>query len=120
MRFLVDESTGVAVVKHLRAAGHDVISVAEEMFQAEDAEVLARAVAEDCILISNDKDFGDLVFRGLQGHKGVILLRLKEDSTPNRIRVLEHLLDHHADRLEGSFTVATEDTVRIRPILKLL
>ena len=63
MRFLVDESTGAAVVAYLRRVGHNVVAVAEAMPQADDPDILARAAGEDRILITNDKDFGELAFR---------------------------------------------------------
>lgn len=66
MRFIVDESTGAAVIEYLRSVGYDVFAVAEAMPQADDAVVLARAVSEERVLITNDKDFGELVFRSGQ------------------------------------------------------
>ncbi len=115
MRFIVDESTGVAVVDYLRSAGHDVLAVAESMPGADDVDILARASAEGRILITNDKDFGELVFRSSQPHSGILLLRLRDESASNRVRVVRAVLDRYADRLIGSFVIATEHTVRIRP-----
>jgi predicted nuclease of predicted toxin-antitoxin system len=115
MRFIVDESTGSSVVECLRDAGHDVLAVAETMPQADDSDILARALREERILITNDKDFAELVFRSRQGHHGVVLLRLHEESAANRVRVAEAVLAEYADRLAGHFTVATEGGVRIRP-----
>jgi predicted nuclease of predicted toxin-antitoxin system len=120
MRFLIDESTGISVANYLRSEGHDVLAVVESMPQADDSTILERAVEEERILISNDKDFGDLVYRRLRGHKGVVLLRLKEDSARNRVRVMQLLLERYSDRLEDNFTVVTEEAVRIRPILQIL
>ena len=115
MRFIVDESTGAAVVRHLHAAGHDVLAVADEMPQAGDPDVLARAAHEGRILVTNDKDFGELIFRSGQAHSGVLLLRLQDESSANRVRVVQTVLERYADRLSGSFTVATDGYVRIRP-----
>ncbi len=79
----------------------------------DDDGVLRRAVAEDRILVTNDKDFGEMVFRDGRPHKGVVLLRLEDERTPNKVRVFEQLLARHADQLAGNFVVATETTVRI-------
>ena len=114
MRFIVDESTGAAVVECLRGAGHDVLSVAETTPQASDQDILAQAASERRILVTNDKDFGELVFRSGKAHSGVVLLRLHDESAANRVRVVMAVLEQHADRLSGSFTVATEGHVRIR------
>ena len=116
MRFIVDESTGGAVVEHLHSAGHDVFAVAEGMPQADDDDILARAASEGRILITNDKDFGDLVFRDKRVHDGVVLLRLHDESAGNRVRVVSAVVQRYGDRLAEHFTVATEAGVRIRPM----
>jgi predicted nuclease of predicted toxin-antitoxin system len=115
MEFIVDESAGTAVVNYLRTAGHSVLAVAEAMPHADDQDILARATSERRILITNDKDFGELIFRSGQAHHGVVLLRLRDKSPANRVRVLKSVLVSHADRLPVHFTVATEGSVRIRP-----
>lgn len=115
MDFIVDESTGAAVVEYLRSVGHDVVFVAEAMPQADDLHILDRAVSERRIIVTNDKDFGELVFRSGHRHHGVVLLRLHDESPANRVHVVKAVLEKHADRLAGRFTVATEDGVRIRP-----
>ena len=115
MRFIVDESTGTAVAEFLRAQGHEVLVVAEAMPRADDVDILARALSEQRILVTNDKDFGELVFaRGLQ-HSGILLLRLGEDRPDVRVHTVRSVLALWADRLGGAFTVASEAEVRIRP-----
>ena len=79
MRVLVDESTGAAVVAYLRARGHDVLAVAETMPQATDTAVLAQAASDSRLVVTNDKDFGELAFRSGQAHAGVLLLRLRDE-----------------------------------------
>ena len=111
----MDESTGIAVVKYLRSAGHDVLAVAEAMPQADDWDILARTIAEGRILVTNDKDFGELIFRSGQDLHGTLLLRLHDESPTNRVRVIKTILEQYADRLTGHFTVVTESGVRIRP-----
>ena len=64
MRFLVDECTGLAVAHWLRAQKHEVFSVYEEARGMEDDEVITKAFAENWILITNDKDFGEKIYRG--------------------------------------------------------
>ncbi len=67
MDFIVDESTGIAVVEYLRSVGHDVLAVAETMSQANDSDILARAVSEGRILVTNDMVSGVLSPSQLQG-----------------------------------------------------
>ena len=115
MRFIVDESTGAAVVQYLREVGHDVVAVAEDMPQADDAVILQQALVEERVVLTNDKDFGELAFRSGQAHRGVVLFRLRDESTENRLHMLRFLLEQYLDRLENHFVVVTENGVRMRP-----
>ena len=112
MRFIVDECTGSAVAKWLAVQGHDVFSVFDEARGIDDDEVLKRALDEARILITNDKDFGEKVYREDILHHGIIFLRLTNERYRNKIEVLEKLLHNYPDRLEGKFVVVTEDRVR--------
>jgi predicted nuclease of predicted toxin-antitoxin system len=114
MRFLVDESAGSAVATLLRDLGHDVLAVAETMPQADDSAILARGAQESRIVVTNDKDFGELIFRSGQAHAGVVLLRLRDESSANRVRVMRAVLDERADALPNQFVVATDRHIRIR------
>lgn len=114
-KFLVDESTGQAVVEHLRDLGYDVVGVGELMPRAPDEAVIAHAYREQRILISNDRDFGDKVYRDGYPHAGVLLLRLSDDRASAKIRVITAIIRQHGDRLPNSFVVASERNIRIRP-----
>ena len=113
MDFLVDECLGPLVVRWLRDEGHDVISIFESARGAADQDILAWAAREDRVLLTADKDFGDLVFRDRRTHRGVILLRLDDETRPNIIRVLADLLAQHLDEIDHNFVVVTETSVRI-------
>jgi predicted nuclease of predicted toxin-antitoxin system len=112
MRFLVDENTGPAVARWLRDQGHQVFSVFEEARGMDDDAVIQKAYAEGWILLTNDKDFGEKVYRERRPHKGVVLLRLEDERAASKIRTIQHLLRHHADQLAGNFVVVTERQVR--------
>jgi predicted nuclease of predicted toxin-antitoxin system len=87
MKFLVDECTGPSVASWLRDNGHEVFSVYEDARGAEDDIILQKAFEENWVLITNDKDFGDKVYRNGQLHKGVILLRLENERAASKIKV---------------------------------
>jgi predicted nuclease of predicted toxin-antitoxin system len=78
-----------------------------------DEQVLAIAQAEGRILITNDTDFGELVFRKRQPHSGVILFRFSDLPLTDKIAALRQLLDEHPERLE-EFVVIAPGSVRIR------
>ncbi len=112
MRFLVDECTGPAVARWLRGRGHEVFCVYSEARGMDDDGVIRKAFAEERILITNDKDFGEKVYRERRPHKGVVLLRLGDERTSCKIDTIRRLLDSYPDRLTGAFAVATETRVR--------
>lgn len=112
MRFLVDECTGPAVARWLRADGHDVFSVYEETRGMDDDAVIDRAFSENRVLVTNDKDFGEKVYRDKHLHTGIVLLRLHDDSAPGKVAAIRGLMEFHSDRLVGSFVVVTDKQVR--------
>ena len=112
MRFLVDECTGPTVAEWLRTEGHEVFSVFDEAQGIEDDEVIQKAYTESWILITNDKDFGEKVYREQHPHRGVILMRLEDERAVNKIEVLRRLLDQYSDKVADRFVVVTETRVR--------
>ncbi len=112
MRFLVDECTGPAVACWLREQGHEVFSVYEEARGMRDGDILRKAFDENWILITNDKDFGEKVYRERCSHRGVVLLRLADECVSSKIDVIRRLLEDYPKQLAGHFVVATEARVR--------
>jgi len=84
MKFLVDECTGPAVARWLKQQGHDVFSVYDQARGIGDDRVIEIAQIESRILITNDRGFGDKVFRERRPHHGVVFLRLANERAVNR------------------------------------
>ena len=116
MRFIVDECTGPHVARWLESEGHDVFSVFEHARGMKDDEIITKAYSEKRLLVTNDKDFGEKVFRDAQVHRGVILLRLSDERSRNKIDVLNRLLQNYSRSLENKFVIATESRVRFAEI----
>jgi predicted nuclease of predicted toxin-antitoxin system len=112
MRFLVDECTGPAVARWLQEEGHEVYSVYDESPGLDDDGIIHLSFTEAWILITNDKDFGEKVYREQHRHRGVILLRLEDERVSIKIETLKRLLIDYADRLVDNFVVVTEKRVR--------
>ncbi|MCA9186407.1 MAG: DUF5615 family PIN-like protein [Pirellulaceae bacterium] len=112
MRFLVDECTGPTVARWLRDRSHEVFSVYDEARGAADDDILDRAYSENWIVITNDRDFGEKVYRDKRPHHGVIFLRLQDERAASKISAIEKLLDAHEERLADAFVVVTETQVR--------
>jgi len=113
MRFLVDECAGPAVAAWLSHQGHDVFSVFDHAAGASDRIILEQAWSEQRILITSDKDFGEMIYRQRLPHCGVVLLRLNDERVSARITVVRRLLVQYAERLQDNFVVVTENSVRI-------
>lgn len=116
MRLLVNENVSATVIAMLRQHGHDVLSVKESMRSETDDVILAKAQAEQRLVVTHDKDFGELAFRfGLPAECGVMLLRLSgPDSDTDNDRVIAAL--ESRDDWAGHFSVVTDDRIRMRPL----
>ena len=113
MRFLADESCDFAVVRILRAEGHDVLAVGEFEERSVDKELVERAQAEDRILITEDKDFGWLTFVARIRSPGVILIRFPASARPVLASAVRQLVVDYSPRLIGAFVVLEPGSVRI-------
>lgn len=116
MRFLANENFPRAAVEALRASGHDLVWVRTVAPGATDELVLARARAEDRVLLTFDKDFGELVLRrGLVGSPGVVLFRIPLTSPADAAKRITETLGARTD-WAGHFSVVGPERVRMRPL----
>lgn len=113
LRFLADESCDFLVVRTLRSSGHEVVAIAELDRQAVDPEVLARAVEERLVLLTEDKDFGRLVFSAGQGANGVILIRYPAHARAGLAAVVLNACERLGDTLYSSFVVLEPGRIRL-------
>ena len=114
MKFLIDESVEYSLVITLRKLGYNVSSVSEESPSLEDRDVIGLAYSEERVIITNDKDFGELIYRQKFSHKGVILFRLKSENKETKLNRLKILLEKYSDKIQGRFTVVTDSAIRFR------
>lgn len=114
MKLLADESVDRPVVDRLRQEGHDVVYIAEVSPSVTDDEVLQQANNFGALLLTADKDFGELVFRQGRLHTGVALLRLAGLSPSVKALIVAQAFQEHAHELPGAFSVVLPSSVRIR------
>lgn len=112
MRFLLDECVGPAVAMWLRNDGRDAVSIQDVEPGAEDEAVLNRAATEKRILVTYDRDYGELVFLHRKKHAGVIYLRIGDPEDAAKISAIERVLSSPMGGVEGRFVVVTERTIR--------
>ncbi|MBK8652420.1 MAG: DUF5615 family PIN-like protein [Haliscomenobacter sp.] len=116
MNFLADEGVDRQIVIRLRAEGHHVLYVAETAAGADDDTVLKMASMENRILITRDKDFGELAFRSRRAHTGIILNRLHELPSDTKADLVAQVINNFKEQLIGAFTVIQPGRVRIKKI----
>lgn len=105
LKFLVDINLGKKVEYWLLEKGYDVKIVREIDARMSDREVLKIAVSEDRMIITMDKDFGELVYNSGMSHSGVLILRLEDANANEKVKILEEILTKHQDKLSGNFCV---------------
>jgi predicted nuclease of predicted toxin-antitoxin system len=114
VRFLADENVDKPIVERLRKDGHEVIYLIEIEQSISDDEVIQRANQESALLLTADKDFGELVFRQGRLVYGVVLIRMAGLSSQRKAGMVAMAVQEHADELADNFAVITPGAVRIR------
>jgi predicted nuclease of predicted toxin-antitoxin system len=117
MNFVADESVDQPIVTRLRQEGHSVLAVVEMEPSISDEIVLDLANRQGMLLLTGDKDFGELVFRDRRYAFGIILVRLAGLTAAAKAGIVASAVKEHQDKLPDAFTVITPNGVRIRPRL---
>jgi predicted nuclease of predicted toxin-antitoxin system len=116
MRILADENVPVVAVKALRGRGHNVSWIREESPGIEDIAVLTKAKEEQRLLITFDKDFGELAFkRRMPSPQGIVLFRISMPSADYVAEIAVTALESRSD-WTGHFAVIEDDRVRLVPL----
>jgi predicted nuclease of predicted toxin-antitoxin system len=113
LKFLADESCDHGVVIALRAAGYDVVALSEITSQTIDSEVIAQAYREGRVLLTEDKDFGQLVFASQSESAGVILIRFPGNARKALTSTMVSLVRQREKELPNAFVVVQPGQIRI-------
>lgn len=114
IHFIMDESVDLRLKSCFAKGTMTVLSIAREHPGLNDDEVLALAYNKDAVLITEDKDFGDIIFRLKKNHAGILLLRLAGVPLEEKIALINNFLKEHLDKVKNSMSVLSENSVRIR------
>lgn len=114
LKLLVDVGVGKAIENCLKIQGHDVLAVRDLDPRMQDLNILALAVQERRLVLTIDKDFGELVYRSKQPHAGVLLLRLEEARSDEKVAVVKEVFREYEKQLLGNFSVYQSGRLRIR------
>ncbi|GAB4526219.1 MAG: hypothetical protein Kow0063_00200 [Anaerolineae bacterium] len=117
MRFIANENFPLGSVRRLREVGHEVYAIIEDSPGAKDQEVLIRAAEEQCIVLTFDRDYGELIYRWrLSIPEGIVYFRFNPATPQEPAEYLLRLLAVSSLSLEGKFTVVERERVRQRPL----
>ena len=114
MKLLVDVGVGKAIEDWLRLQGHDVLAVRDLDPRMQDLTILSLAVQEKRLVVTTDKDFGEVAYRSKQPHAGVLLLRLEEARSGEKVAVVKEVFREYEGQLLGNFSVYQSGRLRIR------
>ena len=112
MNLLADEGVDKPIVNALRLAGFNVVYIMETNRGAEDSLILN--LDQKRVLLTQDKDFGELVFRLKQAHYGVVLIRLEGYLSTLKAEITVNVILKYKNELISAFTVIQPNAIRIR------
>jgi predicted nuclease of predicted toxin-antitoxin system len=116
MKICADESVDHGIVVRLREDGYEVDYIAEMSPGILDEEVLIQASEDNTLLVTADKDFGELIFRQGYIKRGIVLYRLAGMLSNEKAEIVSRVISQHGDELLQAFSVITEKAVRVRRI----
>lgn len=116
MKILADESLDGPIVIWLRSIGHDVMWGAEAAPGESDERIAAQAQTEGRVLITSDRDFGELVFRRSMELPGAVLLRIRARSATSLLAAFQEQWPTIEAKVFGHFVVVGRGRLRVRPL----
>ena len=117
LKFLADECCDAGLVVSLRKEGHDVLYVAEAQPGSSDDAILGQAYRDGRILLTEDKDFGELVYHLKKPAIGIMLIRIQVEERQIKWPRVKRLIEDYADRVPGHFVIVEAEKFRFRPLL---
>ena len=114
LKFVLDVGVGNKVGQYLTNEGYDALLISTINPSMSDSEILAIAENENRMVITMDKDFGELVYHSEKAHAGVLLLRLEDATGEEKVEVMRFIMDNFKDLLEHKFCVFKNGRLRIR------
>jgi len=114
LKFIVDVGVGRKVESWLKENGYDVKSILDIDPQMPDSVILEIADSELRMVLTMDKDFGELVFNKGHNHSGVMILRLEDANGEQKKEVMNEILTHYSGEIINKFCVFQDGNLRIR------
>jgi len=114
MTLVADESVDYGIISQLRQMEITVVSISEDSPGIRDTEVLKIAADRQCLLITEDKDFGELTYRLKLVNSGILLIRLSDITRKDRIKLVAETVEKNFEKLSRNFSVLNKNGLRIK------
>ena len=114
IKFIIDAGVGRSIEEWLISQNFMVLSIVSINPEMEDVNIVKLAGREDAIIITMDKDFGELVFKQKLLHKGILLLRLEDAISSEKLAVIQTIIPYHLEEIKNNFSVYQNGKLRIR------
>jgi len=116
LKFLVDVGVGRTVEEYLKQKGYETKTVRDIDPRMDDEKIIRMAVSENRMIVTMDKDFGELVYHFSMKHSGVLLLRLEDAASSEKLKVIKNIMTNYADKIRNCFCVFQNNKFRIRKL----
>ncbi len=113
-KFIIDVGVGKIIEEWLKKEGYEVIIIRTINAAMEDMEIIKLANQQDAVIISMDKDFGELVFKKKLFHKGILLLRLEDAVAEEKLAAIQNILPKYLTEIRDNFSVYQNGKLRFR------
>ena len=114
IKFIIDAGVGRSIEEWLISQNFMVLSIVSINPEMEDIKIVELAQREDAIIITMDKDFGELVFKQKVLHKGILLLRLEDAISSEKLAVIQTIIPFQLEKIKSNFSVYQNGKLRIR------
>ncbi len=114
MIIVADENIDIAIVERLKSDGHDIFSVAEVIPASSDEAVLDVVRERGALLLTEDKDFVEMIFHKGEYRDGVILVRLDGCLSEDKAKIVSKAIQEHGRELSNAIAALTAKSMRIR------
>jgi len=114
IKFLIDVDVGRKIENYLMENGYDILTIRSINPHLSDNNILKLAVEEKRMLITMDKDFGELVYKSGLNHEGVLLLRFADKTGEDKVEILKTILKLYENKLKNNFCVFHNNFLRIK------
>lgn len=118
LKFLIEVGVSIKVEKYLYEQGYDTKAVRDIDPRMPDTDIIRLAASESRMIITMDKDFGELVYHSEMKHCGVLLLRLENATGMEKLQIVAEILTNYSDKIKDCFCVFQNNKFRIKKIHK--